>query len=1245
MIGQSLLTPTAQAKDIIQMIFHMKRPPSVQDPSVEELAEQIDWLEKHVDSYGSVVAKRPDVWGQARLTKHRQEYEHQMSQQLNQFDVYLQGAESQSDQSFLANALTLQAVASSSGSSRNRGTSVTNNMQAPASSPTANAAAPSTPPANSQQTQQQNSSQNSSQTPSNNSNNNNAAQAPSFPPTPPLADDSTNFASGFTPPNLTNFALSVANQNGIGIEPTIALDQRSAYLDHLHALRRRNDGDDTSDSPGYGLYLLRIPISVMPGKRTYHGYAAEITLTATPQLSPALLPITFRNLVVNDVVDQLSLPITRIADYLEYCRPPYAMCADGSAKDTASTQMAHQIAHRLMRALHTPGTRLRQARTPIPPTQIPAVFGADELLYIAHEFDESYRGPNVRWNDDGQNKHVMYLDVQRFLQAEVEAAYDLLSRPGAEPLWCSLGVDIPSLAIAIQAGQFDRVCTMRENFYMAIGHPFSQLWAHEAQQEPCDEQVVKALAWAIIVESALLNQQLIKDMHDVAQERGCACTAAEGMRFYLPHPDDVTQAAFTEYVRLRWPIHIFALDPDIQEQNIANDFQRRRELQIALSLGFASGQISANDLLNYARRVETEIQTVDLNETAVGFSYGEDTFGWRFYPRLQAPPIKGNLETFADTIFGPSTRCDLLERKIEPGMRECVALVVMPSFVPYLLLETRANWFRLNAHSGWLPTRHKREMSMVDAMKLSRSIRSMHQMASQLCDSPSYRPGDVRLMMARVHQLDRQLPLQHMTVQVPIENTLGGYQMFNHGVTDLAPELYGWYGAPGILISTTQPAAACQGCQTCTNTNTQQPQTSTVNTAGNSTAGTPSSATPSSSTPSAKTPSTTPPATTVTTQTTTITQLPLMPMMPDCVCSGTTVFLVGNHFSVHDTRVIAGGICVPRASMRLLSRQVMQVTIPWNANTVTIEGSNWVDVHVATPYGVTGHLHIPVVNAAAANTTQSLLGSPVSPLEVQLNPANQQLVVKFKHGADITLEANLANLPPNKITMACVDQSVCDAVEKKYDTVLAVVNYDSNRSAYASLSKGAGESDKWPLEVNSQNLWTAMNNQVFKPQAGVFGALATQYAADPTIVSLKVDLYLRGPNGPDLHVIGQLVLNFEEDKAAAAPGAGSMLRPLPGQSQAWAAVPDEVERRYPPQGPVQSGLRLMPAQPGGLQAPPPGATNASPQRLPPPAHRGYLPYLRPSSQAAAAAPQAPRQHSADARALPSYGPGNVPVRR
>jgi hypothetical protein len=37
-----------------------------------------------------------------------------------------------------------------------------------------------------------------------------------------------------------------------------------------------------------------------------------------------------------------------------------------------------------------------------------------------------------------------------------------------------------------------------------------------------------------------------------------------------------------------------------------------------------------------------------------------------------------------------------------------------------------------------------------------------------------------------------------LTALVPYENTAGGFELFNTGISDLAPELLGWYGAAGI---------------------------------------------------------------------------------------------------------------------------------------------------------------------------------------------------------------------------------------------------------------------------------------------------------------------------------------------------------------------------------------------------------------------------------------------------------------
>ena len=87
-------------------------------PTLHDLARECDALDRHVELDGSIVADQPSVWGQARLTMYREEFETQMLTQLTTFQPTLQGAVSRSDQAYAADALALSytAQAASSGS-------------------------------------------------------------------------------------------------------------------------------------------------------------------------------------------------------------------------------------------------------------------------------------------------------------------------------------------------------------------------------------------------------------------------------------------------------------------------------------------------------------------------------------------------------------------------------------------------------------------------------------------------------------------------------------------------------------------------------------------------------------------------------------------------------------------------------------------------------------------------------------------------------------------------------------------------------------------------------------------------------------------------------------------------------------------------------------------------------------------------------------------------------------------------
>ena len=209
-------------------------------PTAQDLAAELDGLEREIDRYGSVAAQQPSVWGQARLTKYREEFETQMSAQLTAFQPTLQGSLSRTDQAYAADALALsytaQAAAtggtggtSGSGGSSSSSSSSSGGGGAAASTPNAFAGAPANPLGVFD--------------PFNNVTRNAATLAPTL-----------GFAS--------------YGKNGVSLEPTLYLDEMKRYIDHLHDLRRMSDGDDTADAPGYSLNLVRIPVSVLPGSRT-----------------------------------------------------------------------------------------------------------------------------------------------------------------------------------------------------------------------------------------------------------------------------------------------------------------------------------------------------------------------------------------------------------------------------------------------------------------------------------------------------------------------------------------------------------------------------------------------------------------------------------------------------------------------------------------------------------------------------------------------------------------------------------------------------------------------------------------------------------------------------------------------------------------------------------------------------------------------------------------------------------------
>lgn len=1039
---------------------------------LELLAESVDKLEEEIDEFGSITVKQPDIWGEARWTSHRQDYEDVLKKERDNFRFTLNAEISEADSAFALTAATLSAAAA-----------------------TGSGKAPSPPEINVST----------------------VFSDSSFPQPTPLSLPSTTVVDPQTGKPV----------EGISVEPTVYLDQLSRYVQHLNHLRRINEGDDTSDAPGYALNLMRLPASILPGSKTRTGYGAEVNFTVTPELPEDLVVETFKDLTANDLIDQLGLPIVKLAEAKTWeitaadnalieeeiaryerlscflknlaTKPQYALtaanlmeemfCGCGvlqsditsvkvvrllndkrriavcrinqekaiaefikdlrnyecpissyinnssdirpvgllNVKDPAAVeeavrqkagaigQISEQIANQVSQIAASTANNLdqvqrtisssvelvasprtREARYPVPPTQIACVFGADNLVCLARTLSDAQavsREPEI---------HIF--DAHTFLGEELEAAYQYLRALQEQACYDAWAELCPQISQAIRLLKFGRgtgeLDRLRECFVqdckergkvanLSFGGSCPSLGSQpECDCKPeakCDVCTTHALAWAILVESALLNDRLLDDMRRIEAAKYTHFLPDYPLTFYGPNPTPEAKMAFNTYVQTRWPIHTFALDPMVQEQNVSDAYARRRETQLALAVAFANGEIGANTFNRFSRTTDFQLETISLNRTVVGFANGNDTFGWRFYPRVQAPPTPGNFKAAWQTwVAGaPSRDDDLCKRQLEPGPRELLAVVIMPSFVPHVRVDVRSNWFELDDPE-------EKKFTTEDSVRMGHMIQHIHHCKEAcLVEQNIYRPGDVMRVMRAVDQLESRLPLQDTLVQVPYENDLGGYQLFALGTRNLGPEVIGYYGAPG------------------------------VNTEGD-----------------------------------------------------TRIFVVGRGFNVNFTKVIAGG---DECDFDLLSRDVMAVTIKKGVSTTTIKSANGngddplVDLHVATPYGVSGHLYLPVISQKKSNPSYSF------------SPGNAIGCLNYK---DCIADAVCLSTPV-KIERAGVDEKAGAATL----SVSAVLGNGTERALSYDMQPLAGsivQSTAFPLGVTFKKGVASIDEAAFQTMLKMF---------------------------------------------------------------------------------------------------------------------------------------------------------------
>jgi hypothetical protein len=818
--------------------------------TVRQIAGLIDELDKKLYHYGKIAVKSPDVFGQNRMTGYRADYEDQMKSQLGAFELILNSYQRRSDSAALTSATSVSAAIQPPQISNSRNVSTTTNT----------------------------------------------TTVPVPPPAVPFSSLFTNASAlvGTASPDLTPTTastLALANTGarpGIGLEPTVALDERSNYLYHLNELRRINAGDDSSDVAGYGLYLLRMPVSLLPSGDAAMGKGASVTVKVKHNVTPDLLPNTFRSVVILDTAYSLTDALNRglfseaLLDKPSTCPtvPSVPLPAVSPAPPPAARPAS---ARAVAAAASSANAGLPSGATGNAPlSEVLLLIGPENLKILVNAMKED----QVTWYRHDPS-------TISWLLAELNATYGYMrdqahrNHPMFQP------IIFEQLAQMVLERRYDKLAEYRTDW-------LKNLREARGSAAPCPLPI-DVLAFALIVQSVYLDRQIKYDMEFLSQRKRCACGDPWALSFYDLYPttpEDLerynqARATFAAYVECKWPIHVYAMDPVVNQQNQLDLFSQRTQLQLALAVALASGQVNFQNATSYARRTELDLETVALNRTAIGFGAGETTFGWQFYPRIQTPPVQSNPRRIAGILLsgGPGPNYELDHRKIEPGLRECYALVVMPCFVPSVRFTSASNWFDLK------PKCADQVIETTDMVRLSRKFQTARNGLARVCDTGRYRPDEVEMLADRLAQLEDMLPLKHHKVDLPFEGSLLGSEIFSSSPAGLAPRLFAWYGEP--------------------------PQEGTAS----------------------------------------------------------SIFLLGTGFTVYETHAIAGGVAIAEDSsegkkLELFSRNVMRIEIPANARIKTVAASDadgnhrtLIDVHVATPNGISNHLLVEAVPKAVATAS------------------------------------------------------------------------------------------------------------------------------------------------------------------------------------------------------------------------------------------------------------------------------------
>jgi len=681
--------------------------------------QQIDELDRVMTANGTIGVKSPDVWGQDRLAKFRSEYENQMAQWLKgSFKGVINASINRNE----AEARRVQ-VAAGLNEAGSKSTTATDDdaksMFAALSSLSASSSGTATAAA--------------------------AMTAPAVPPKPATE-----------------------------LEPTVVLDEHSNYLNHLNQLRRINAGDDLTDRPGYGLYLVRIPVTLTPGPRSRSGRGAIITVSARSLMVKDTLRYTLRNAVINETVGSLT----------------QALCNSAGKEGDPNS---------------SPG---------MGPISL-VTFADSEIYYGPENIDflrkEAERQLAREFNDEPYHRSAR---VAEWLRSEIESSYPLLEQ-AVTPAVAASGQSreredpLDRIGVLVAQRDFEAVAKIRQG---GLGDPTVLLTGGQGGStsgEPLTVQRRRAVGlfgFALRIQAAALNARLKQDIADQIPE--LAVEQLRKVNFFDPGASDVPVVIspgrhatpvelFGQYVDAKWPLRVYAIEPVIAQQNVADAVGRRSLSALDLLGGVPIGPFKGVGALSTDRRMSEDEAAIRLNPTMVGFGAGESTFGWIFYPRLQTSrtPYRSLSSAASRLLHGELPDSDK-EHSIEPGQRECTALIIMPNFIPKMEFVTVANWFR----TGDLDERQTSNIERASDLA-SRFVAAEDQL-KRVKSAGQFRPEEFHIAIERLNQLKSLMPTQRMVVSLPFSGDVNDSRIFCSRGGQLRPALLSWHGKP--------PEAGCE---------------------------------------------------------------------------------------------------------------------------------------------------------------------------------------------------------------------------------------------------------------------------------------------------------------------------------------------------------------------------------------------------------------------------------------------------